>query len=102
MTIGYNTISYVRVNDSKFQNILEEHPAVSDLYDRAINIIDNSVFKYKITPSIWIDDKTFWMSLTMQDLISVDLKFVRDHYKEWRALDRELSSKKVTVEYKGN
>ena len=102
MTIEYNTISYVRVYNFKFQKILEEHPTVMDLYDRAIRIINDSVFKDKINPSIWIDDKndrkTFWMGLTAQDLISEDLKFAIDHHEEWKALDRELSMKKVTVD----
>lgn len=106
MSIDYNTISYVRVNSLKFRNILEEYPAVSDLYDRAIRIIDNSIFKYKITPSIWIDNKndgkTFWMSLVNQDLISEDLKFAQDHQEEWEALIHELSLEKVTVEVKEN
>lgn len=105
MSVCHNTISYIRVNSFKFQNILEEYPAVSDLYDRAIRIIDNSVFKDKITPSIWIDKKddkkTFWMSLATQDLISEDLKFAQDHQEEWEALIHELSLEKVTVDVKG-
>lgn len=101
MTIGYNTVSYVRVYNSKFQKILEEHPAVKDLYARAIRIINESVFKDKINPSIWIDkkidDKTYWMSLAMQDLDDPDRSFFQRHDKEWRELVNRLSSKKVTV-----
>jgi hypothetical protein len=102
MTIGYNTVSYVRVYNFKFQKILEEQPTVKDLYARAIRIINESVFKDKITPSIWIDNKvdsnTYWMSLTMQDLDDPDLSFFQRHDKEWRELVNHISSKKVTVE----
>lgn len=102
MTIGYNTVSYVRVYNFKFQKILEEHPAVKDLYDRAIRIINDSVFKDKITPSIWIDkkvdNKTYWMDLAIQDLDDPDLSFFQRHDKEWRELVNRLSSKKVKIE----
>lgn len=98
MTQGISVSYYARVNSFKFRNILEKHPAVSALYDRAVALIDQSVFKDKITPSIWFSDKTFWMSLTSQDLSHDHLDFFARHQKEWEELVNLLSAEKVTIE----
>ena len=98
MNINYRSLNIIREQgeEAEFQYVLDTHPAALGLYKQARAMVDNSIFKDKLTFCMFIVANKLWFSVGANHTHS-GANFVRAYSKLWCELAYKVGSLRVNI-----
>lgn len=96
MDIDYSKLNIFKSDSPGFQQVLVENPGVSDAYDKAKALVDESIFKEIASCSLSIYENKIGFFPSF-DVTSENAKYVLANPDQWEELFRALTADVGTV-----
>lgn len=96
MNIDYVSFAYLQEYEQKFKGIINDQPAVAQAYEKTKTTIEESIFKGKLEPVMFVSKNQVWFAASIINTYSA-VNFARAYSGLYCKLVREMENDKITV-----